>query len=221
MLKYVNRDSRKEAAMYRINSTGAINDMVLNIVQLIKKGFTGLVTLFQNSNLTSGDLAYKKRFVRKYLPDLYYRHTIEHFANCAFCSWLVKSSCHKYCMKCTKGTYIESSPLLPGILCCDEKGLPGRSNVSKPWYFRNACPNFQRLPINNYFRNFNVFLSPITVYNYEILEGLMEGITSSEKPCFVCASTDYGIYKRCSMQGDFDKNTPCSRIYMEIAARYL
>jgi hypothetical protein len=66
--------------------------------------------------------------------------------------------------------------------------------------------------MKNYFKNFKVPFSWLTVYNYEILEGLVYGLSARERPCHICATIDYTIYKKCVDREDFDKNTPCPKI---------
>jgi hypothetical protein len=207
--------------MVKITIENIVKYIKSDAVPSMKRKLESFRKVFKPLHFTSGDMIYKRMLVRKYIPDLYDRHTIEKYTNCAFCTHLVRSSCQKYCLKCSKGIYIQSSLLLPGILSCEEKGIPNQSVTSTPWYFRNTCYYFDRLPAYRYLKNFKVFMSSITIYNYEVLEGLIEGISGNEKPCFVCASTDYEIYKKCCMQGDLDKKTPCSRINSEIASIYL
>jgi hypothetical protein len=81
-----------------------------------------------------------------------------------------------------------------------------------PWLYKKTCKSFNRLDLKNYLRNFKVPFSWLTVYNYEILEGLIYGISAKERPCHICATIDYSIYKKCSDREDFDKNSPCQKI---------
>jgi hypothetical protein len=76
------------------------------------------------------------------------------------------------------------------------------------------------LPQANYFKNLHVPLSSIGIYNFEIFEGLEKGLSNGEKPCHVCASIDYGFYKNCIGQGDFDIHTPCHKIIKELSSIY-
>ena len=71
---------------------------------------------FRLSDMLSDDMKYALYFYRNYLPQLYRRHIKKNTRNCLFCSRLVKSECHRYCFKCSAGTYIKCSPPLPGLL---------------------------------------------------------------------------------------------------------
>ena len=68
------------------------------------------------SDMLSEDMKYRLYFFRSYLPELYRRHIKKNYRNCLFCSRLVKTGCHKYCLKCSAGTYIKCCPPLPGFL---------------------------------------------------------------------------------------------------------
>lgn len=179
-----------------------------------------LVAAVKGIELRTGDRAYKRDFKRQFMPALYRRHTLESEVNCAFCENLVRSSCHRHCMKCCAGTYIHCSPLLPGMLNYYDVRTGGGNERSIPWYFKEACANFKRLDERSYFRNFIIPLSAMTIDNFEVLEGLACGLSAGEKPCRVCASIDYGIYRACSSHKGFDKSTPCDRIAALMTSRY-
>lgn len=179
-----------------------------------------LVSSVKGLNLRNEDSAYKWEFTRRFMPALYKTHVSEMDMNCAFCENLVRTSCHKYCLKCRVGTYVHCSPLLPGMTYYDT-ARPGSSGGEPvPWYYKNTCSKFKRLDKKNYFRNFIIPMSSYTIDNFEVLEGLSRGISSGEKPCRVCACVDYEIYKACSGYKGFDKTTPCERIAALMATRY-
>ena len=167
------------------------------------------------------DTIYKWHFIRDYMPELYKRHTSELYMNCVFCSNLVRSGCHAHCLKCSAGTYIHCNPLFPGIIYYGT-GHPPYSMEPQtiPWYFRKSCSNFKRLPSKQYFRNLHVLPGSIDIYNFEVLEGLEKGLSAGEKPCHVCASVNYDLYRKCSGQQDFDTSTPCSKITTQLDAIY-
>ena len=179
-----------------------------------------LVASVKGLNLRTEDSAYKWEFTRKFMPALYKTHISELDINCAFCENLVRSSCHKHCMKCRVGTYIHCSPLLPGMAYYDTPRPDSCSNESVPWYYKNTCLNFKRLELKSYFRNFIIPMSSCTIDNFEVLEGLSCGLSSGEKPCRICACVDYDIYKACSGRKGFDKTTPCDRIAALMTTRY-
>lgn len=168
----------------------------------------------------SEDTVYKWHFVQDYMPELYKQHTSKLYANCVFCANLVRSCCHRHCLKCSIGTYIHCNPLLPGILYYEAKHPYSMDRLTVPWYYREACSSFMRLPQNHYFKNLHVAFSSIDIYNFEVLEGLEKGLSAGEKPCHVCASMDFALYRKCSGQGDFDVSTPCHKITEELSAIY-
>ena len=186
------------------------------ILKKIMKALTSLGSIC----VLSEDTLYKSYIKQSFMPELYRQHTSKMVANCVFCANLVRSGCHKYCLKCSSGTYVHCSPLLPGILY-NETNYPYHSEIlTVPWYYRETCHHFTRLPSKNYLKNFSVALSSIGIYNFEVLEGLEKGLSSGEKPCYVCASIDYELYKRCSGQVDFEPTSPCNKIYTELANIY-
>lgn len=202
-------------------SLAGIMDTTLPIRLLpIIKGFVKSMTSLGSICILSEDMVYKRHFVRDYMPALYRQHTSELYANCVFCANLVRSGCHRHCLKCGIGTYIHCNPLLPGILFYDTSRPYRKDNLSVPWYYRETCSSFRRLPQNHYFKNLHVALSSMDINNFEVLEGLEKGLSAGEKPCHVCASMDYELYKKCSGQGDFNVSTPCYRITSELSALY-
>lgn len=160
----------------------------------------------------SEDLFFKKQFTRNNKQLIYEAHTRQGFTSCAFCTNLTRSNCHAHCLKCGMGSYIHCSPLLPGLMYYDKKNPDESDCLSIPWLYKKTCKYFNRLDMKNYFKNFKVPFSWLTVYNYEILEGLVYGLSARERPCHICATIDYTIYKKCVDREDFDKNTPCPKI---------
>ena len=154
------------------------------------------------------------------MPELYKRHTSALYMNCVFCANLVRSKCHGNCLKCRQGTYIHCSPLLPGALDFDPKHPYSVDGLALPWYYRETCGNFERLPPQHYFRNLFIAFSSNEISNFEVLEGLEKGLSAGEKPCHICASVDYGLYRKCCGQGDFDLFTPCRQITGELGSYY-
>ena len=129
------------------------------------------VKSFNLACILSEDAKYKLWFFMSYLPDLYRRHTRKNFKNCLFCSRLIKSGCHRYCLKCGAGTYIQCSPPLPGLLyevtvhMVREDVLRTRGTSKKPAPASKASPVQVRAQ--------PVFRVPsIALNNYEALEGL-------------------------------------------------
>lgn len=175
---------------------------------------------FSPISILSEDTQYKWHFLKEYLPDLYRRHTSEEYASCIFCANLVRSRCHSNCLKCSVGTYIRCSPPLPGVIY-KESTYPGEAeSLPVPWYYRKPCYHFKRLPLAQYHRNIFSFLSPVAIFHFEIIEGLESGLCLDSKPCHICASVNYELYRKCSGQGDFEENTPCHRIKAELKNIY-
>ena len=168
----------------------------------------------------SEDTVYKWYFIKFYIPELYKQHITEQTANCIFCANLTNSGCSRHCLKCSAGTYIHGSPLLPGTLH-SYSSYPDNSDASDvPWYYKKTCDHFIRLSQRSYLRNFGSILSSSGIYNYEVLEGVEKGLSAGEKPCHVCASTNYDIYKKCSSQKGFDPYSPCHKIRDELLKYY-
>lgn len=197
-----------------INAAAAY-DGCLRVFQLIKKAYKKVPSVIPE------DIAYKWSFISKCMPALYERHTRELYSNCIFCSNLVRSDCHKYCLKCSCGTYIHCAPALPTIISestvhqstCAEK-------ITRPWFYRETCSKFSRLPKSRYFKNLYSPLSAISIYNYEALEGLEKGLLSGKRPCHICASLDYDIYRTCLTQEDFSITSKCTKIFSAVSSFY-
>lgn len=206
--------------MLRIPYTDHANAAISERISVLLRDFEKLISAVKGINLRTEDSAYKWKFIRKFMPELYKSHTSELEINCAFCENLVRSSCHKHCLKCRAGTYVHCSPLLPGMLYNNAVSPDSLNDEYIPWYYKNACMNFKRLELKNYFRNFIIPMSPFTIDNFEVLEGLSSGLSSGEKPCRICACVDYDMYKACSSHKDFDKTTPCDRIATLMASKY-
>jgi hypothetical protein len=186
----------------------------------IAKRFGTALDSIRNFCLFSEDTIYKRHFINEYMPLLYKKHTAAMVENCVFCNQLVKSGCHKQCYKCAISNYPHCSSLLPGLLNCESIYPYNGDTLKVPWYYTQTCTSFSRLPQENYFRNFNVFFSSSAIFNFEVLESLEKGLLSGEKPCHVCASIDYGIYKKCTGQRDFHAFSPCHKIVDELADYY-
>lgn len=162
--------------------------------------------LFQND-----DLIFERNFKTRFAPSLYDIHLDEQYANCIFCSQLTLCSCHKHCLKCSKGTYIYCSPLLPGILCY-ESAVAHSHLQPLPWLYKETCRHFSRLERGKYYRNLLSPVSWVKLYNFEVLEGISKGVIEGQKPCHICAAVDYEIYKDCLQSGETCSDSPCLRI---------
>lgn len=172
------------------------------------------------SDMLSEDMKYRLYFFRSYLPELYRRHIKKNYRNCLFCSRLVKTGCHKYCLKCSAGTYIKCCPPLPGFLYDVAIHAEDDYTLPVPWYYQKPCPYFKRLPLHLYWRNIYSVSPSIAMNNYEVLEGLERGLVSGTRPCHICASVDYDFYKRCRSQPGFDSSTPCPGIRKSLKRIY-
>jgi len=166
------------------------------------------------------DLQYTWHFVKYYMPALYQSHTEQNRINCVFCTNLVRGRCHKYCFKCSIGTYIKCGSSLPGAIYKMPSYLDEAEYAVIPWFYRKPCSNFKRLPPYLYFKNLYPILGMAGTNNLEILEGLEKGLSSGIRPCHVCASVDYGLYKKCLSEECFDESTPCRKISSEIEKYY-
>ncbi|MGE5613672.1 MAG: hypothetical protein ACM3XR_04640 [Bacillota bacterium] len=194
------------------------SDQVEKMFSAIKNFFSALSSL--SVGLMPEDVRYKWHFIRYYMPWLYRRHSTENNVNCLFCANLVRSRCHKHCLKCVVGTYIKCGPSLPGAVYKMPTYLDETEYNVVPWFYRKPCGNFRRLPMHFYLKNIYPFLGMAGTCNLEILEGLSEGLLSGMRPCHVCASVDYGLYKKCSSEECFDENTRCGKISSEIGTYY-
>lgn len=194
-------------------------DFYIKILHTVRKVIRALVS-FKPKDLLSEDIRYNIYFRRSFIPELYSRHTASKKANCLFCSNLTKSVYNRYCLICSKGTYDNCYLPLPDILY-EGFASPESNNVMlKPWYFMKTCSCFERLPERQYSRNLRFPFSSITIHNQEALEGLENGLLSGSRPCYICASVDYDVYKRCRRQGDFDISSPCPCIKRELDYTY-
>ncbi len=202
-------------------TTAEIEDstMTLQIQHFLSK-LAKLAAFIGNIRILSEDSVYKWQFIHHFMPELYKKHTSELYANCIFCDNLVRSRCHQHCLKCTVGTYIHCSPLMPGILHNEPVHPINMDNLPVPWYYMEPCSNFKRLPQNRYFRNLHVPVRSIDICNFEVLEGLEQGLAAGERPCHVCASVNYALYLKCLKQSDFSMNTPCHKIASELCSIY-
>lgn len=193
--------------------------LLMRLTPFIKRAVKTMAFL-KSICVPSEDTLYKWHFIRHYMPEIYKRHTSELYMNCIFCSHLVRAGCHKHCLKCSIGAYIHCSPLLPGIIYCENSYIYNNDPLTVPWFYKKPCGSFNRLPPANYFKNLYVPLSPIGIYNFEIFEGLEQGLSGGERPCHVCASIDYELYKNCTGQGDFDMHSPCHKITEKLSSLY-
>lgn len=185
------------------------------LIHSLKKLFRSAAS-FGPASLLTDDAQYKRHIIREYLPGLYQKHTYEEYASCIFCVHLVRSRCHSNCLKCSVGTYIRCAPSLPGAIYKESGYCDETENIPVPWYFRKPCYHFNRLPPAQYHKNIYSMFSPVGIHHLEILEGLETGICSDTKPCHICASVDYEIYRKCSGQEEFNENTPCHKIKTEL-----
>ncbi len=198
----------------------AIHGLLARITAKAGKALKRLLS-FRFSDLLSEDMKYQLHFFRNYLPELYRRHVKRYHKNCLFCSRLIKSGCHRYCLKCGAGTYIKCCPPLPGLLYAVPVDTDEGDGLPVPWYFKKTCPGFKRLPLYLYWRNMYSVFHSIALSNYETLEGLERGLSSGTRPCHICATVDYGLYRRCTGRPDFDAKAPCTRIARELKKIYM
>ncbi len=194
-------------------------DIVVFLAAISKKAFRAVLS-FRPGDVLSADTKYKLHFYRSFLPELYRNHIRRNHKNCIFCSHLLKAGCHKYCLKCSIGTYIKCYPPLPGLLYKGSIFTDDEDVLPVPWYFKKVCENFSRLPQSQYFRNLYSIFPSIAFNNYEVLESLEKGMLSGIRPCYICASVDYDLYKRCTRQDYFDMSVPCHRIKRELKKVY-
>lgn len=171
--------------------------------------------------ILTGDFKYVWHFVRYFKRELYNRHVSENYINCVFCSNLVRTGCHRHCLKCGIGTYIRCNPALPGVLYDEPAQKEDPEDICIPWYFREPCRHFNRLPQKKYLRNMHSPLSQAGIYDFEALEGLENGMSGGAKPCHVCAAVDYELYARCSAKAGFDIEAPCNRADAELRSFYM
>ena len=149
---------------------------------------------------------------------IYNFHINSNLICCAFCSNMMRSECHEFCFKCSKGVYAGCSPLLPGTFSFNSGYTDSSDEEVMPWIFKTPCTGFERIVGKNYFRNFTSSDKSIAIANYEVLEGLFTGASRGKKPCHVCASVSMDIYKECSEQ---EKNCQaCSKVSKYISDKY-
>ena len=206
--------------MIKTTAESYTESMIITKLLSVFRKFIHAIASLGDICILSEDAIYKKSFIREYMPELYKQHTSELYMNCIFCANLVRSKCHRNCLKCCQGTYIHCSPLLPGLLHFDTRRAFSIDNLAVPWYYKETCSSFNRLPAQHYFKNLHEAFSSNEICNFEVLEGLEKGFSSGEKPCHICASVDYELYKKCSRQGDFDAFSPCHRIKDELGSFY-
>ena len=200
--------------------TGNLSIVLLKRLDSLKTELLKAMEKIKGFSLISEDLVYKKSFLKKIKPLIYENHFRNAHKSCAFCSNLTRTHCHAHCLKCGAGAYIHCSPLLPGLMYDDKKNSDESDQVTVPWLYKKTCDQFTRLELNNYLKNFTVPFSWVTVYNFEVLEGLFYGYSAKERPCYVCASIDYSIYRECLDREDFDRHTPCARMAEVVESVY-
>ncbi len=174
----------------------------------IIKALRALLSFIPGS-LIPDDIKYIIYFCRTFRPELYSRHVTAKNTNCLFCCNLIKSEYHRNCLICSKGTHDNCYSPLPDILYKNTISSDNGGAISKPWYFIKTCGSFERLAEKRYFRNLYFLLSSVTIHNYEALEGLENGIIHGSRPCYICASIDYDLYRKCKRQSDYDVSSPC------------
>lgn len=197
-----------------------MSGMVNSLSGAVKKAWKTVLS-FRPDFFLSADFKYRIYFYGKFLPGLYREHVKNNTANCVFCSHLVKSGCHRYCLKCSAGTYIKCYPPMPGLLYRESIQTDDKDELPIPWYFKRVCSQFSRLPKGLYFRNLYSLFPSIAISNYEVLESIEKGLLSGSKPCYICASVDYELYKSCTKRADYDTCTACHRIRHELKRLYI
>lgn len=182
--------------------------------------FREAVNAVIKTGILTGDLKYAWNFSRNFKKELYEKHIEENYINCIFCSNLIRTGCHRHCLKCGAGTYIKCGPSLPGILYNESVQKGDSDDLHVPWYFMEPCGHFKRLPQKKYLGNLHSPLSQAGIYDFEALEGLEKGISQGTRPCHVCAAVGYEPYIRCSAQAGFDIEAPCSKAYAGLKSFY-
>lgn len=192
-----------------------INSVCTSVTQRLKAAWQAV---FRGS--LEHDPGYRHYFRTWLAPRLLHRHLHDNHISCIFCSHLTQGLCHPFCFKCTKKSYADCSPLLPGIF--PFTGAPSEllETTPVPWMFKTPCTAFERLSGEEYFRNFQKVAPSITTANLEVLEGLTTGISRGFKPCHVCASVDLAIYNRCTEEGYCSVPGACTRVLKEINKSY-
>jgi len=173
-----------------------------------------------NSGIFTDDKQYRKYFEKNAGHRIYTTHLNSYRVCCSFCRNLKKSQCHEYCFSCSKGTYNECSPLLPGTFSFSGAYFDSVEKEYVPWIFKTPCAGFERLNHKKYYRNFVSLKQSVTVANYEVLEGLFTGICREKRPCHICASVNISIFNKCAGVEKNIKNRPCDKIIDEIAKKY-
>jgi len=110
--------------------------------------------------------------------------------------------------------------VLPGAIYKESAYSEDSDKIQVPWYYKKPCRQFRRLPLYKYHRNIYPLFNSVGIHHIEILEGLESGLCSDIRPCHICASVDYDIYRKCSAQDDFNENTPCQKIKAELKRIY-
>ena len=204
---------------YSIN----INNLSTTMIEAFRAALALCVELnikLQKEVLQNDDFIFERNFKTSFMPSLYDVHSVEQTANCIFCSRLTLCSCHKHCLKCSKGTYLRCSPLLPGILCY-ENTKADSPEQPLPWLYKEPCSHFDRLARGKYYKNLLSPVSWVKLYNFEVLEGISNGQVDGIKPCHICACVDYEIYKDCVKTGKVCTDSPCFRIAEVVGAKII
>lgn len=170
--------------------------------------------------LYSDDMAYRRSFSERYVSNNYHMHTLYNRINCAYCSNLRRTGPAGHLLKCLKAQYPDEAPLLPEILSLEPISGEKSRDANMPWYFRKPCIYFSRLAKKKYMKNFRHPIAEITTANYEILEGLEYGVTYGQKPCYICASINYQLFRNCLEVSGFDYSGQCGNVMQNIAKTY-
>lgn len=207
--------------MFKSSALNIMDNGLMELSANLYRRIKGVISCILAPGILTGDLKYVWHFIRYSKNELYNRHVSENYINCVFCSNLVRTGCHKHCLKCGIGTYIRCSPSLPGILYDESAQKADSEDLHIPWYFREPCSHFNRLPEKKYLRNMHSPLGQAGIYDFEALEGLENGISGDSKPCHVCAAVNYELYKRCLAMAGFDTEAPCNRADAELRSFYM
>lgn len=198
-----------------------MGESIVTVLQgMFRKKDDTLKSIVDKLSYISEDKAYIRHFAELLCPEIYKQHLDNNFICCAFCNHLEKSSCHKYCFKCHKGTYDECGALLPGTFTFIGNHFEAMETKNTPWIFKTPCTAFERLNKKKYFKNFISKNQSITVANYEALEGIFAGLSRGKCPCHICASVNIDIYNNCSSADKNAENIYCHQIIEQISAKY-
>jgi hypothetical protein len=174
----------------------------------------------RSKELLSEDMKYRLSFSKKYISEKYSQHVIFNHINCVFCVHLKRTSPTGHMLICMKEQYGKAAPLLPSILPTGTSYEDKFHQDDIPWYFKKPCIYFTRLSQKNYLRNFKHAFPESTTANFEILEGLEYGLLYKQKPCYICASLNFTLFRSCLSSSGYDASIPCKSIMPGIANTY-